>query len=162
MGLWTAKQVWAAMPKEVRVKAALALWEDERLERDERQQALSSWLAARGLRGSFLEKMPRPRRAELMAQGALTPDTAYQVLLSYHFAHQAQLLGKFLDALGIEHEKGLIAHEIEPVEPEKLAQALEAIRAEFPAQDVEIYLRTLTATDPVTWKAVGDVVGDPA
>lgn len=162
MGLWNARQVWAAMPKETRLRAALALWEDERLDRDERQGALAPWLAARGIRGAFLEKMPRPRRAELMASGGLAQETAYQVLLSYHFRHHAAMLARFLDLLEIQHEGGLINEEIPPVAADKVQAAVTALRAEFEPADVETYLRTLTATDPITWDAVGALVDDPS
>lgn len=163
MSLWTARQIWATLPKERRLAASLALWEDENLPRASRLAAMMPWLMARGMRAEFLEKLPRPRRAALMADGGMPEETASQALMSFHLRHQRPLLGKFLDQLGIRHENGLIKEEQQPEPPtdEKIAAAVEAIRGEFPAEDVALYLRTLTATDPDTWAAVGAFAGDP-
>ncbi len=163
MGLWTAKQIWASLPRDRRQAAALSLWEDENLTRVARGAALAPWLAARGIRPQFFEQMARTRRAQLMADGGMPEETASQALMSYHLAHQRALLGRFLDGLGIPHDNGLIKEDVHPEPPDetKVTSALESIRAEFPAADVDVYLRTLVATDPETWSAVVPLVGEP-
>jgi hypothetical protein len=163
MGLWTAKQVWNSLPRERREVAALALWEDEALSRAARLSALAPWLSAHGMRIGFLEQMPRARRAHLLAEGGAPEETASQALMSYHLQHQRVLLSRFLDELGIPHENGLIKPDAAPESPEaeKVGQAVAKLRAEFPAEDVELYLRALTATDPDTWRAVSEFAGDP-
>ncbi|MBP7146090.1 MAG: hypothetical protein KBD01_00985 [Acidobacteria bacterium] len=164
MGLWTARQIWKSLDRERRVRSALALWDDERLSRADRLAALGPWLTARGIRASFLEQLPRPRRAELIADAGLPEDTAQQLLMSYHLVHQRPLLGAFLEALGIGHEDGVIAEgaDIKPPGEQAVGQALEKIRAEYAADDVELYLRTLTMADAETWAAVAGFAGDPA
>ncbi len=164
MALWTAKQIWTALPRERREAAALALWEDDHLTRIARLTSLAPWLAARGMRAAFLEQLPRARRAHLMADGGMPEETATQALMSYHLAHQRPLLARFLDELGIANDNGLIKEGVQPDPPEqeKLAPAVEKIRAEFPPEDVDLYLRTLTATDPETWANLADMVGQPA
>jgi len=163
MALWTARQIWSAMPKDRREAAALALWEDENLNRQARLTCLAPWLAARGIRPQFLEQMPKTRRARLLAEGGAPEDTAMQALLSFHLRERRPMLGRFLDALGIEHENGLIKDgaQFEPPDAEKVAAAVGTLRAEFPAEDVDVYLRTLTASDPETWANVATLAGEP-
>jgi len=48
MGRWTARQVLAAMPRERRVEAIRAFWDDPRLRRADRIAALEPWLRAHG------------------------------------------------------------------------------------------------------------------
>jgi hypothetical protein len=161
MGAWNARQIWRELPRERRMQVALALWEDERLLREQRQVALSGWLSARGMRPAFLEKLPRTRRADLMAGGGLTEDAASQALMSYHLTHRRELLARFLDALGVAHEDGLIQEEFEPPDGEAVEAAVEALRRDFPEGDVDLYLKTLTAMDPLAWAAVAERLPDP-
>ncbi len=164
MSPWTAKQIWAAMAREQREAAAAALWEDTNLDRAGRLAALAPWLVARGMRPEFFDKLPRTRRAALMASGGLPEETASQALMSLHLRKRRPLLARFLDELGIPHEDGLIKEGEHPAppSPEALEKAVAAIRAEFPAGDVDVYLRTLLATDPETWVHLGPAAGEPA
>ncbi|GAB4376015.1 MAG: hypothetical protein Kow0062_15780 [Acidobacteriota bacterium] len=161
MGRWTARQVLAAMPRERRVEAIRAFWDDPRLRRADRIAALEPWLRARGMRAAFLDRLPRARRAELMADTALPEDTAHQVLMSWHLVRRRPLLERFLDLLGIEHDEGVIEHAFEPPAAEDVSRAIDTLRQEFDAEDVETYLRTLTASDPVSWAAVAERIEDP-
>jgi hypothetical protein len=164
MPLWTARQIWMSLPRERREAAALSLWEDENLTRAARAACLAPWLTARGMRPAFLEQMPRARRAQLMADGGMPDETAVQILMSYHIRHQRALLGRFLDELGVEHENGLIKEGVQPdpPAPEKLQAAVDAIRAEFPPAEVDLYLRTLSATDADTWQNLAAIIAAPA
>jgi hypothetical protein len=163
---WTARQIWKTMPKERRAEAALALWESEHVSREDRLAALAPWLTARGFRASYLEQLPRPRRAALLAEGGLPEETAMQVLSAFHLACQRPLLSRFLDLLEIPHDNGLFkdGEGLDPdkLTPEKLKAAVDAVKAEFPPDDVDLYLRTLTAQDPESWKGLAELAGDPA
>jgi hypothetical protein len=68
------------------------------------------------------------------------------------------MMGAFLDALGIAHENGLIQEENVKPDAAKMSAAVEKISAEFPKEDVQIYLNTLVCQDPETWGALRDVV----
>lgn len=163
MGLWTAKQIWASLPRERREAAALALWADEHLQRGGRTAALAPWLAARGMRVEFFEKLPRARRAALLASGGVPEDTASQALMSFHLQERRPLLARFLDELGIPHDKGLIREGEHPAPPDapRIEAAVAVLRREFAAEDVELYVRTLLATDPDTWGNLAPLAGDP-
>jgi hypothetical protein len=68
------------------------------------------------------------------------------------------MMGSFLDALGVAHEEGIIAEEeMKPPEPEALRKAARAIAASYPADDVALYLSTLTWQDPDTWGALAEL-----
>ena len=80
---------------------------------------------------------------------------ATRALIAYHFAAQRPLMAAFLDALGIAHEDGLItAEQVDAPDRAKLAAAAEKVQATFPADDLELYLRTLLILDGDTWKAL--------
>jgi hypothetical protein len=61
------------------------------------------------------------------------------------------MMGAFLDALGIKHENGVIEEDNVKPDAAKLAPAVAKISAEFPAEDVRLYLQTLVCQDPETW-----------
>ena len=163
MGAWSARQIWRSLDRPTREAMALFLWEDGRLSRVERLQALTAWLTARGLRAAYLEKLPRSRRASLMAQGGVPEETASQLLMSFHLQHRRELLGSFLDALGIAHENGMIDEDVDFQAPDRdaVVRATETLREKYPGEQVDLYLRTLTSADPLTWAAVAEVIDDP-
>jgi hypothetical protein len=66
-------------------------------------------------------------------------------------------MGRFLDALGIAHEDGLIKQDDVKPDPAKLEPAVAALR-EFPPEDVRLYLTTLLCQDPETWSGLDDIV----
>ena len=62
------------------------------------------------------------------------------------------MMAAFLDALGVAHDNGMIAEEADvPQEPDKIHAAVKAIASSFPAEDVALYLSTLSWQDPQTW-----------
>jgi hypothetical protein len=67
-------------------------------------------------------------------------------------------MGAFLDALGIQHEDGLIANEnVEPAGAEKVRAAAAELGRSYPAEDVALYLSTLMWQDPDAWAPLADV-----
>jgi hypothetical protein len=78
---------------------------------------------------------------------------ATSALIAYHFRHQRAVMSAFLDALAIPHEEGQItAEDMDPPASDRLPGAVATVRASFPPDDVELYLRTLVALDGGTWK----------
>jgi hypothetical protein len=63
-------------------------------------------------------------------------------------------MGAFLDALGIQHENGLIKDDDVKPDPEKLGSAAAQIAEQFPPEQVSLYLSTLLCQDPGTWGAL--------
>ena len=60
------------------------------------------------------------------------------------------MMGSFLDALGIKHENGLIEdEEMAAPTPEKLREAAAAIAAQYPREDVALYLPRWSGRIPI-------------
>ena len=151
-------QLWKALPSERKLQAAEAFWSDENagLEQAEAVAAIAQRIK---FRAKSVIALPREKKARhLVALGAVSELVAARLLVAYHLAQQRPMMGSFLDALGIQHEEGLIADEdMQPPSPEKLHAAAKAIAGSYPAEDVSLYLSTLVWQDPETWGALADV-----
>jgi hypothetical protein len=148
-------RLWKDMPIETRVLAAAALWRDpEALE----QQVEATALLARRLnfRAKSVQALAIERRARFLGQVADVSDSlAGRALVAYHFENARPLMAGFLDAVGIPHEDGLISsEEVSSPDPTRLSEAVETVRAAFPGEAVDLYLRTLVALDPDTWSGL--------
>ena len=150
-------RLWKNLTPDQRAIAAEAFWRDDQGD-VEVQHAEAVFAIARRMnfRAKSIVALPLERRAKLLAQlPDITDSVATRALIAYHFVAQRDLMSAFLDALGIAHERGLIKDETVPApDQDKLSAAITSVRAQFPAQDVEIYLRTLAALDPETWTHV--------
>ena len=153
-------KLWKDMTPATRLTAADAFWRDDQ-GGDQQVEAIVFLARRMNFRPKALQSLPIERRAKMLAQVGHIPDTvATRALIAYHFATQRPLMAAFLDALGITHEDGLIAAEDLPApEPEKLKTAIQAIRASFPADDVERYLHTLATLDGETWAGLEAAAG---
>lgn len=153
------------MPVEKRVTAATAFWRDTESPEIAVQHAETIGLLARRLnfRVRSLQALSVERRARHLAQmGDVTDPIATRALIAYHFAAQRPLMAAFLDALGIAHDDGLItAEDLAPPAPDALATAVQAVRASFPSDDVELYLRTLATLDGDTWTHLESLLTSP-
>jgi hypothetical protein len=83
--------------------------------------------------------------------------------MSYHLSERTDMLSQFLDELGIEHEDGLIEDDpgAEGPDREALETAVASLRESFDEADVELYLKTLTASDATAWGDLAPLVPDP-
>src|SRR5207249_11883461 len=80
---------------------------------------------------------------------------AARLLVSHHLAHKRAMMAAFLDALGVAHDNGMIAEEaVVPQESDKIHAAVKAIASSFPAEDVALYLSTLSWQNPQTWSVL--------
>ena len=107
-------------------------------------------------RAKSVRALSAERRAKQLAQMADVSDAvASRALVAYHFAAERPLMAAFLDALGIAHDQGLIKEdEVAPPDAAKTASAVKAVREAFPADAVDLYLKTLVSIDPGTWAAL--------
>src|SRR5438477_6188990 len=134
-------KLWKSMPPAKRLAAAEAFWREEQ---SSDQQVEATVLLARRLkfRTKSIQALPIERRAKHLAGVAdLSDALAGRALVAYHFAAQRPLMIAFLDALGIAHENGLItADDVPPPPQPQLIEAVEKLRAVYPADAVELYL----------------------
>src|SRR5688572_33214424 len=104
----TPSRLWKQMTAEQRLQAARAFWLDEQAA-DDQLQAVLLISQQKKFRPKTIVSLDEDRKARHLASlGALPDHLAARALVIYHLAEQRQMMGAFLDALGITHENGLI------------------------------------------------------
>lgn len=139
------------MTLDQRQRAARAFWEDDDATDDQVQAALLI-AQQKKFRAKTVIALDLERKARHLASLVALPDTlAARALITYHLAEQRSMMGAFLDALGIKHENGLIEEDEVKPDASKFGEAVSKIKAEYPPDDVRLYLETLRCQDPDTW-----------
>ena len=117
--------------------------------------ALSAAAGAFRLRPVFLRRQPRKRQAEWMRQAlsrTAMAAVAEEVLAEYFLEYHNELLSEFLDALGLEHEKGVLkASAPECPQPAALAKLVEQFRKGKDPERRELLLRAFAAQSAIDW-----------
>ena len=153
----TPSRLWKRMTADQRARAAHAFWSDDEAIDDQVQAALLI-AQQKKFRPKTVIGLDVDRKSKHLASLAAVPDgIAGRALIVYHLADQRAMMGRFLDALGIKHENGLIQEDDVKPDPAKVASAAAEIAKEFPADDVRLYLSTLLCQDPETWGALKDL-----
>jgi hypothetical protein len=103
----------------------------------------------------FLRRQPRKRQAEWMRQAlarTAMAAVAEEVLAEYFLEYHNELLAEFLDALGLEHEKGVLK-EAAPAcpQPAALAKLVETFRKGKDPDRRELLLRAFAAQSSIDW-----------
>src|SRR6185295_9481162 len=105
-----------------------------------KEKAPVAWAQALGLtagalkaRPVFLQRQPPERRAEMVrkALGRVVSDPIAEEMLAVYFLEcRNELLVEWLDAIGLEHEKGTLKGDAPPPEPDakQLAKSVAAYR----------------------------------
>jgi len=151
------------MSPETRLEAAAAFWTDDESPDVQVQQSEAIVAIARKMnfRPRSVQSMPADRLARGLARlNDVSDSIATRALIAFHFEARRELMGAFLDALGIEHDQGTITDDEGVAAPERepLAAAIETIRGTFSEADVALYLRTLVALDADTWGNLGGLI----
>ena len=150
----TPSRLWKRMTAEQRLQASLAFWLDDQVANDH-VQAVLLIAQQKKFRAKTIIGFDDERKAKHLASLATVPDAIVgRALIAYHLMEARPMMGSFLDALGITHEEGLIQEENVTPDPAKLAPAVKAIAAQYPADQVSLYLNTLLCQDPDTWKGL--------
>ena len=147
----TPARLWRRMTPDQRIRAARAFWAEETATDDQIQAALLI-AQIKKFRPKFVLGLDDERRAKHLASLVAMPEAlAARALVVYHLAEQREMMGVFLDALGLKHDNGLIEEDEAKPDPEKMDTAVAAITAKYRAEDVSLYLATLVCQDPETW-----------
>lgn len=155
----TPSKLWRRMTSEQRLKAARAFWSDEQAT-DDQIQAVMIIAQQKKFRPKFLMSLDDDRKARHLSGMLSLPDSlAARALVVYHLADQREMMGAFLDSLGIAHENGLIQDDGVKPDAEKVGEAVAALKEKFPADDVDLYLSTLLCQDPETWAPLRELTG---
>jgi hypothetical protein len=156
-------QLWKQLSPERKAQAADAFWRDEN-GAVEQAEAIAAIAQRLKFRPKSVVALPIEKKARyLTSMPAISELLAARLLVAYHLQHQRPMMGAFLDAMGIQHENGLIAdEELQPPGAEALEKAAETLGASFPAEDVSLYFATLVWQDPDTWgELAGRVTAKP-
>jgi len=154
----TPSRLWKQLTLEQRTRAARAFWADPDATDDQLQAALLI-AQQKKFRPKTVVGLDVDRKARHLATLGTMPDQiAARTLVVYHLTEQRPMMAKFLDALGIAHENGLIQEDSVKPEASKIAPAAAQLAKEFPAEDVRLYLTTLLCQDPETWGALDETV----
>jgi hypothetical protein len=150
-------RLWKQMTAEQRLQAARAFWRDEE-SADEQVQAALLIAERKKFRPKTVVSLDEERQARHLASLSSLPDAlAARVVVAYHLAEQRPMMSAFLDALGIEHESGLIrADDVKP-DPASLGPAAAGLAGQYPPEHVSLYLNTLLSQDPQTWSGLAEV-----
>ena len=122
-------------------------------------QSLGLTAGALKARPVFLQRQPPERRAELVRKAlarVVSDPIAEEMLAVYFLECRNELLVEWLNALGLEHEKGTLKGDDPPPEPagKKLESALAAYRGkagEDDRADRELLLRAFAAQSSIDW-----------
>jgi hypothetical protein len=156
----TPSRLWKTMTLDQRQRAARAFWSDEEAADDQLQAALLI-AQQKKFRPKTVVALDLDRKARHLASLATLPDPlAARALIVYHLTDQRAMMGAFLDALEIKHDNGLIDEESVKPDAAKLPPAVSKIKADFPPDDVHLYLKTLLCQDPETWGGLKSLVSD--
>jgi hypothetical protein len=153
----TPARLWKRMTPEQKLRAARAFWGDQDASSDQ-LQATMLIAGQKKFRPKTIAALDDERKAKHLASLTQLPESlAARALIAYHLAEQRPMMSAFLDALGIQHEDGLIKDDEVKPDAEKLSDAAAKIAAEHPTEDVALYLNTLLCQDPETWGALADI-----
>lgn len=156
-----AHQVFAAMSPEEATRVLDAL-----LERAPGvyTQSLAAASVAFKARPQFLMKQPPAKRAAMVRRAlarVAANDLAEEVLANYFLDVRKELLVEWLDAVGVEHEEGVLQGDMPPSPPEEtLRKAVEVfLRGGKDAEGEEgldraLLLRAFAAQRAVDWPAL--------
>src|SRR5262245_43806370 len=154
----TPSRLWKTLTLDQRQRVARAFWSDTDALDDQLQAALQI-AQQKKFRPKTVVNLDVDRKARHLATLGSVPDSvAARALITYHLAEQRPMMSAFLDALGIVHEEGLIKEESVKPDEAKIGPAVTLLGQQFPAEDVQLYLKTLVSQDPETWGKLDEVV----
>ncbi len=152
-----------------------AVWE-LMTDQERRADVAATWTGAEGegktllqitmakdlkFRPQTVRRLPADKIAGRLAHMAKTlpEDVLFQLLFHFHLAERRELLGEFLDAVGLPHEDGILdlPEDAEPPDAAKVKEAAEAL-VKAHGRDAVIYLATLAVADEAFWGGIDEVL----
>ena len=148
----TAVRLWKRLEREEKIAAAGRFFAEPPPE--VYGSALGAIVKARHLRPQVARSMSPEEQGRALAS-VLDPGepVAAALLVALHLGARREMLGVFLDAVGLPHEDGILKEEADAAPPSREADirtALSSLGA-YPADHVRTYLNTLWLQDPERW-----------
>lgn len=116
---------------------------------------------ARKVRSVFLQRQPRTERHVGMLDTLAKPRmelAASTLLRTWLLKGKKQLLVDFLNALGIEHEDGVVDDLPESMDEAKVKQAVDAILETYPQEVVAVYLNAFNGINETNWPSLNTML----
>jgi hypothetical protein len=126
-------------------------------QKDLYKTTLQSAAQALKVRPVFLERQPRSDRNKriALALGHAEMDlVASNVISAWLIKTQGTMLGEFLDALKITHEKGVVENLPKTMEDAAVTVAVENLLAKYPQEVVTLYLQAFHQMNDAQWPAL--------
>jgi hypothetical protein len=109
---------------------------------------------ARKLRPVFLERQPRTERHTQMLSTLARPSLEMvtgNLIRAWLVKKHKNMLVDFLNALGIQHNEGVVEDLPESMADEKLKPAIDALLAKYPQEAVAVYLHAFNDMNEANW-----------
>jgi len=148
----TASRLWKRLSRDERLAAAAAFFSDPPPEG--LGSALGAVVKARRLRPQVARSLPVDEQARALASILDPGETVCaSLLVALHLGERREMLGRFLDALGLPHEDGVLKEDtdVPSIGVESARAAVATLSATYPRHQVETYLNTLWLQDPERW-----------
>ena len=133
-------------------------------ERDVYKSALSTLAIGRKLRPVFVQKRPLDKQLAWMGQSLKLRtgnEVADQLLQVWLLKSKKDMLVKFLDGVGIEHDgEGSVDDLPEELDEAKLKGAVDALLADNDADAVKLYLHLFQTQRAGGWESLGKLLDE--
>jgi hypothetical protein len=109
---------------------------------------------ARKVRPVFLERQPRTERHTQMLSTLARPSlemVTANLIRAWLVKKHKNMLVDFLNALGIQHNDGVVEDLPESMSDEKLKPAIDALLAKYPPEAVAVYLHAFNDMNEANW-----------
>lgn len=160
------QHLWRDLTPDERKLAATAFWEAGDDDESSLAEAVLYLADHLRFRPHTLMRLPLPKRADYLARARQPPPAVVTAAVArLHFRDRRPMLVRFLDLLRIPHEDGSIdrdEHDVPPPAAADLRRAADTLLREFPARDVELYLRALKLQDKDLWAELAEPAAAPA
>jgi hypothetical protein len=151
----TAVRLWKRLEREEKVAAAGRFFAEP--SQEVYGSALGAIVKARHLRPQVARSMSPEEQGRALAS-VLDPGepVAAALLVALHLGARRDMLGTFLDAVGLPHEDGILKEEAEAttLDEARLRAGLDALKARFRGHEIRTYLNTLWLQDPDRWEGL--------
>ncbi len=158
-----AATVWAALPPEDRRRSIALAVSGDRSVRSVLIAAIRKTPRYKSFRADSFNSWPAEQVAGAVQAPGLLPAEAIEAgLIALHIGDRSQMLGTFLDTLGIPHEGGVIGDVPESLALAEtdLARAADDLATRFPPDHVAAYMMTLLVVDSALWGGLRSWLAD--
>jgi hypothetical protein len=148
------RKIWRAMTPDERVLAIRAAAGPDRGAGF--TQALRGHLAqVLKVRAATAQSWGVSQIAEATLRAPLSEDIIVDLLMAFHLKERVPLLSAFLDAAGIPHTEGVTEPDADVnLDAARLNAAADAVMANFPAHECQVYFATLIALEGGAWASL--------